>query len=161
MKTRAFHQQQQKIMEIGVLIQWLNKDSKKILMWPCKKYQAYDHNFWCANVDYLYQKHTQDSWHWINFTRFTAQTNIQTDRQINFKMLNGNNFINGTTGKTKPLKQKTKVWKSEYMYKSYGWTSIKYVYISSNCITVPSLKSVKKYVKCHLMLVKFVLESWI
>ena len=28
----------------------------KILMSPCKKYQTYDHNFWCANKGYLHEK---------------------------------------------------------------------------------------------------------
>ena len=46
-------------MEIRALIQkqWLNKDSKDILMWPCKKYLTYDRSFWCTNEGYLNEKH--------------------------------------------------------------------------------------------------------
>ena len=34
---------------------------------------------------------------------FTAQTNIQTNRQINFEMSDGNKINNVTTGKKKPF----------------------------------------------------------
>ena len=50
-------------MEKEALIQkkWLNKDSKKILMWTCKKYLTFDHNFWCTEEGNLREKHIQDS----------------------------------------------------------------------------------------------------
>ena len=65
-KGDLFHKEKKNV--IGALIQkqWLNKDSKKILMWPRKKYLTYYFNCSYTNEDYLHQK-TYDSWHWINF----------------------------------------------------------------------------------------------
>ena len=39
-----------------------------------------------------------------NLKTYTAQTNIKTDRQTNFKLSNGNTFNNGTTGKGRSFK---------------------------------------------------------
>ena len=41
-----------------------------------------------------------------------AQTNIQTDRQINFEMTDVNNINRGATGKTKPIQRKTNIYEN-------------------------------------------------
>ena len=38
-----------------------------------------------------------------------GQTNIQTERQANFKMLDRNNINGGTTNRTKPFQRKKKI----------------------------------------------------
>ena len=78
------------------------------------------------------------------FPWFIAKTNIRMDRQINFKLSDGNNTNNETTEKTKLFHPK-KIWKSEQSNKNYVWQSNKKIWInlSSNCVTFPSFKSVK------------------
>ena len=75
-------------------------------MWPCKKYRTYDHNHGVL-TKVIYTKNLSKIRDIGSFfTWFVAQANIQniqTDRQISFKLSDGNNINNGTTGKTKPF----------------------------------------------------------
>ena len=118
-------------------------------MWPCKKYLTYVHNFWCTNEGYFIKNISKICDTGSTFTLFIAQTNIRADRQTNFKMSDSYNIKNATTWKRKFFKWKKKkkknrsicskvmaehpfkkkLWKSEYLFKSYGWTSSIYIYI--------------------------------
>ena len=80
------------------------------MTWPCKKYLAYDQYFWGTNeIKNTRQKliqHTLDK----NFKLCMAQTNIQKDRQANFKTSDFKSINNGTIGKTKPSQRKKNVY---------------------------------------------------
>ena len=65
----------------------------------------------------------------IIFTWFATKTNIQTGRSTNFKLSDCKNLTIGPLGKQNHFNEKN-IWKSEHLFKSYGWTSINiYVYI--------------------------------
>ena len=77
----------------------LNKQIFKILMWPCKKYLTYVHDFGVLTKVASMKNMFNFCDSWSIFTWFTAQANFKTGRQINFKLSDGNTFKYGTTGK--------------------------------------------------------------
>ena len=73
------------------------------------------------------------------------QINIQIDRQTNLKMTGGNNINSSTRGKNKTFPTKIKLWKSEHLFKKYGWTPIK-IYLYTECNEkIEPVKYLEKY----------------
>ena len=61
----------------------------KILMWLCKKYQAYYRNFWCTTKIIYFKNISEFRCNSSNFTWFIAHINTKTDdrQTLNFRIV--------------------------------------------------------------------------